>query len=337
MKKYIIALFVFLVCYTFTKAQDPIFSQFYAAPLQLNPAFTGNSKGGLIAMNYRNQWPGLDQAYVTYAASYDQFVSELNSGFGLSVMADDAGRGILRTFNVMGSYSYQVQISKKLAARMGLEAGFINPTLDWNKLVFFDQIDPENGFTGPTGMPIASSEVQPENLSRFIFDTGAGVLLYSDRYYGGVALRHLNSPDMGFFENPSTAIERGLPLRMTFHGGAEFPLTDIPSRRYEPSIFLAPSIMYIRQGSFSQINVGSLLNVNQVYGGLWYRHAGGNPDAIIFLMGFRYDQFRIGYSYDFTISRLAGRSGGGHEISFSILFNDNTNQVDLNDCFQIFR
>jgi len=337
MQKYMIVLFLLFSGAIFLGAQDPVFSQFYASPLQLNPAFTGNARAGLIAMNYRNQWPGLNRAYVTYAVSYDQYVDDLNSGFGISVLADDAGRGILKTFNLMGNYSYQVQIGKNLYARMGLEAGFINPTLDWNKLVFFDQIDPEFGFQGPTGVPIASSEIQPEDLSRFIFDTGAGVLVYSDRFYGGVSLRHLNSPDMGFYDNPSTAIERGLPMRISIHAGAEFPLTDIPSRVYDPSVFIAPSFLYVRQGAFSQLNIGGLLNVNQVFGGLWYRHAGGNPDALIFLMGFRYDQFKIGYSYDFTISKLYGRSGGGHEVSFSILFQDPNKKPDINDCFQIFR
>ena len=325
-----------LVCFDLS-GQDPIFSQFQAAPLQLNPAFTGNSRGSLIAMNYRNQWPGLNQAYVTYAVSYDQYFKDLNSGFGLSLLADDAGRGILRTFNIMGSYSYQVRISKSLSARFGLEAGFINPSLDWNKLVFLDQIDPEFGFTGPTGVPINSAEIQPENLSRFIFDTGAGVLLYSRRFYGGVSIKHLNNPDMGFFDNPLTAIERGLPLRVTAHIGGEIPLDGTNYRYSDPDVFLAPSILYVRQGPFSQLSVGSILNVNQVYGGLWFRQAGRNPDAIIFLLGFKYEQFRIAYSYDFTISRLRAVSGGGHEISFRILFNNQDDRPDINDCFQIFR
>lgn len=334
--KYGFVILILMLSSLVAKAQDPIFSQFYAAPLQLNPAFAGNIRGGLIAMNYRNQWPGLNQAYVTYGVSYDQYVDRLNSGFGINIIADDAGRGILRTFNVSGIYSYQVKIADNLYARMGIEAGFINPTLDWNKLVFLDQIDPEFGFVGSTGAPIPSAEVQPENLSRFIFDTGVGVLLYNERFFGGFTLRHLNSPDMGYYENPSTAIERGLPMRVSIHAGTEIMLTDAPKTQYDPSIFISPSIMYLRQGPFSQWNAGALLNVHSVFGGLWYRHAGRNPDAIIFLMGARVDQFRIGYSYDFTVSGLYGRSGGAHEVSFSIFF-QNEEKFDINDCFQMFR
>lgn len=55
------------------QAQDPIYSQYYAAPIQLNPAFAGNTYTPHIAINYRNQWPSLNQAYVSYSVSYSQF------------------------------------------------------------------------------------------------------------------------------------------------------------------------------------------------------------------------------------------------------------------------
>ncbi|MBK7428476.1 MAG: PorP/SprF family type IX secretion system membrane protein [Saprospiraceae bacterium] len=107
--------YLWLVClgcsciFQYAKGQDPVFSQFYSAPLQINPAFTGNSHGGMMAINYRNQWPSINQAYVTYALSYDQYVPSLNSGFGVFALADDAGRGLLRTYNLTGLYSYRVQ------------------------------------------------------------------------------------------------------------------------------------------------------------------------------------------------------------------------------------
>src|SRR6185295_17434324 len=53
-------------------AQDPEFTQFYANPLYLNPAFAGTARCPRICLNYRNQWPGISGTYVTYSASYDQ-------------------------------------------------------------------------------------------------------------------------------------------------------------------------------------------------------------------------------------------------------------------------
>ncbi|MEJ0030308.1 MAG: type IX secretion system membrane protein PorP/SprF [Bacteroidota bacterium] len=46
-------------------AQDAQFSQFYAAPLYLNPAFAGSTNQGRVGMNYRNQWPGIDANFTT--------------------------------------------------------------------------------------------------------------------------------------------------------------------------------------------------------------------------------------------------------------------------------
>ena len=37
-------------------AQDPSFTQFYANPLYLNPAFAGTARCPRLNLNYRNQW-----------------------------------------------------------------------------------------------------------------------------------------------------------------------------------------------------------------------------------------------------------------------------------------
>ena len=60
------------------QAQDPEFSQFYAAPLYLNPAFAGSARCPRIGLNYRNQWPALNKTYITSAVSYDQHIDALS-------------------------------------------------------------------------------------------------------------------------------------------------------------------------------------------------------------------------------------------------------------------
>ncbi|HQK98508.1 MAG TPA: type IX secretion system membrane protein PorP/SprF, partial [Bacteroidia bacterium] len=64
-------------------AQDPQFTQFYANPLYLNPAFAGSGRCPRVGINYRNQWPALKQTYITTSASYDQHFDALNGGVGL--------------------------------------------------------------------------------------------------------------------------------------------------------------------------------------------------------------------------------------------------------------
>src|SRR5258708_16457777 len=54
------------------QAQDPAFSQFFASPLTLNPALTGKFSGALRAAgNYRNQWPQINNAFITSTISVD--------------------------------------------------------------------------------------------------------------------------------------------------------------------------------------------------------------------------------------------------------------------------
>jgi hypothetical protein len=76
--------FLILTCVLLSgiaRAQDPQFSQYYSAPLYLNPGFTGITPQQRIVVNHRIQWPNLPQAFATYAASYDIFVEELRSGY----------------------------------------------------------------------------------------------------------------------------------------------------------------------------------------------------------------------------------------------------------------
>jgi hypothetical protein len=64
--------------------------------------------------------------------------------------------------------------------------------------------------------------------------------------------------------------------------------------------------------------------------GLWYRglpikqYEPGlyNNDAVIFLLGFKYEKLSVGYSYDLTISNLGPAAGGAHELSLTYVFNN---------------
>ena len=71
MKKIVFIIFTFLLLKN-VHAQDPHFSQFFASPLTLNPAFTGKFNGTVrVAGNYRNQWPEINRAFITNTASVD--------------------------------------------------------------------------------------------------------------------------------------------------------------------------------------------------------------------------------------------------------------------------
>ena len=315
-------------------AQDPIYSQFYSAPLQLNPGFTGITNAPNIAMNYRNQWPSLSNAYSTYSVSYDQFFRDFNSGLGLFILADDAGNGILKTTRVSGFYSYRVKINRDWQIKWGIELGVVQARLDWDKLIFLDQIDDKLGPISPGGTPFPTGETTPESFKSSYIDIGTGGLLYNKRFYFGFSAKHLNTPSQSFLD-VNNNLFGGVPLRWSVHAGSEFSIRLGNNRFWRP--FISPGMMFVSQGASRQLNVGTFLGFGEFYGGVWYRHANTNPDAVIGAVGFRKNQIRVTYSYDATISRLSINSGGAHEVGVIINLSDGRKESIYNDCFSIFR
>lgn len=324
-------------------AQDPVFSQFYAAPLQLNPAFAGITVAPRIALNHRNQYPNWPNAYVTYAASYDQEFEALNSALGIVIMADAAGDGVYKTNYASAIYGYKVQLGRELYAKIGLEVGLYQASVDWDRLIFEDQIDPLQGPTDPAGNPFPTEELRPTNLTTTLFDASAGVLLYSGPLYGGISLKHLNRPNESFLRINENLFA-GRPLRLTVHGGAEFDLGR-RNKRGQPT-FISPNVMFVKQGDTGQINLGAYLGAGKIFGGAWFRHNFTLADAAIFMVGVREGIFRIGYSYDMTVSSLAmapGGTGNTHEIALTINLADSEQlrrrqaASRWNNCFKMFQ
>jgi len=284
-------------------AQDPEFTQFYANPLYLNPAFAGSARCPRIAMNYRNQWPSLSGTYVTTSASYDQHVDGIYGGLGFIVTNDKAGEGTLNTTTISGIYSYQLKLSRTFSIRAGVQATYFQKSLDWNKLTFGDMIDPRRGFVYQTG------DV-PRGGTVGNIDFSAGILGFSEFFFAGFAVHHLTEPNESLITGNSP-----MPMKITGHAGAVIPLSNSKYSTNDSKI--SPNILYRSQGTFQQLNMGLYLQKGPLCGGVWYR----NKDSFIALVGINTTNVKIGYSYDVTVSKLTNASGGSHEISFMINFN----------------
>lgn len=295
-----------------TMAQDPHFSQFYANPLYLNPALAGSALTPRLTLNYRNQWPLMEADFVTYGASYDQYLPAINSGVGLSFMTDRAGQGILVSGGISALYSYRLKINREMFVNFGVKASFFQGRLDWGSLTWGDQFDPIRGLVFET------EEVAPASTSKSIVDFSAGaVYTYKDIFFGGVSVDHLTQPSNGFYDDKLSKLH----MKVTLHGGA---VIDLRNRKYRGArydrITISPNIIYQQQDNFKQLNIGVYFNKNPFVIGAWYRHDITNGDAIIVLLGFEYKNLRFGYSYDVTVSKLQNATGGAHEVSLGYTF-----------------
>lgn len=291
------------------RAQDPEFTQFYANPLYLNPALAGAENFNRAVINYRNQWPSIDKGFVTYNASYDQYIPKLHGGIGVLFSADNAGDGLLTTTQASLIYSYTLMVSYELFFNMAVQGTFFQRSLNWDKLKFGDQIDLIRNTTLPT------LETPPENTSVMAPDFAAGVVFgWRSSLHGGIAVHHMTEPDLAYY----SSYPNRLPLKLTGHLGGNINLEG-GSMFFDPKFFLSPNILYQQQGQFHQVNAGVYLTYVPVVLGVWYRHNLENPDAVMVLIGIDYKNLKVGYSYDDTLNGL--KTGGAHEISVTWQFN----------------
>ncbi|MFQ5334812.1 MAG: PorP/SprF family type IX secretion system membrane protein, partial [Flavobacteriales bacterium] len=165
-------------------AQDPQLSQYYAAPLYLNPSFAGNTLQSRLIANYRHQWAAIPGAFISYAFSYDHNLQGINSGAGFMAMHDKAGTGGLRFTNLAGFYAYTAQLNRKLVLKPGVSFSYTFRNINFADLTFGDQLIHGGG---------NSSENPVEPVS--YVDAAAGLLLYSEKFWFGSALHHLNKPN----------------------------------------------------------------------------------------------------------------------------------------------
>ena len=286
------------------RAQDPEFSQFYANPLYLNPAFAGTVRCPRINMIHRNQWPGISGTYVTSVASYDQHIESISGGLGFMFSSDNAAN-TLKTNRFSAMYSYQIKVSRKFSIRLGAEAAFFQKSLDWSKLQFGDMVDPRRGF-------VYQSHDQPTGDGNVAgVDFSAGILGFSDIFFFGISAHHLTEPEESVIAGASP-----LPMKITGHAGAVIPMAGSASKYTKNDVSVSPNIMFRQQGAFSQLNMGIYVKKSALVGGVWYR----NRDSFIVLLGIQTDVIKLGYSYDVTVSKLSTATGGAHEVTLGINF-----------------
>ncbi len=305
--KHIFLLIILLINFTMVKdglAQDAEFTQFYANPLYLNPAFAGTSKCPRMAINYRNQWAGLPATFITTSASYDQYVPSISGGLGIMVVSDQEAK-TLSTTRVSGIYAYQLQVNRKFSVRGGIEATFFQKSLDWSKLTFGDMIDTRRGFVYDSGD-------LPRGGTKSGMDFSVGAIGFSEKFFFGFAAHHITQPNESLIKQESK-----LPLKLTVHAGAVIPLSGSSSKyKKDAGATISPNLMFRKQGTTNQLNMGVYMTKGPLVGGIWYR----NADAFILLVGIHAKRVKIGYSFDATISKLSLASGGAHEISLNYSF-----------------
>jgi len=323
-------MFVAIECHS----QDIHFSQFEEIPLNISPAFAGNSastkRAGLI---YRNQWNSVSTPFQSSGFYGDvklspKFLKGNGLGIGVLILNDRSGSGGLRQNHLIVMANYQKFIDKQNRFLLvgGIQLGMYQKGYDPNKLNFESDYSYEtatfsgNGDPGTAGK---TSTTLPE------VGLGASLTFYNKRGKRttfGFAFAHLTTPEQSFLAGSDP-----LKIKTTMHIKTVKRLTD--NMYFYPAgvvMMQKEATSFVGGGQFVFSLGRALIEKTDLKAGLYYRYA----DALIFTAGLNHDNWGLNFGYDYNVSELgeAAKNVNAFEIAISIrnkLFKNSNNKFIL--------
>ncbi len=300
-------------------AQGLHFSQYYNAPLLLNPANTAlmPETDFRAGFNFRNQWSSLPVPFRTISAYADlQAFRNRNQtnwlGVGAAFFNDKSGNGELSLTRFEGFLAYHVQLGLNAMISAGASVASVQRTVNFNALTYDVQWD---GF----GFNKSMANLEDANIARTKYtDISAGVnfaYFPDENMYlkVGLGLSHINQPRETFYEQANK-------IGMRPNGNIDLIL------KLSPTFILNPSLYFTNQRGASELAFGTMTQfyvsgdnidtkISLIFGG-YYRWA----DAAIATVGLQIDEVRIMSSYDFTVSSLSPVNKGRGAFEIGVMY-----------------
>jgi type IX secretion system PorP/SprF family membrane protein len=312
-----ISLVVLLFCGLCAGAQDLHFTQYFNAPLLVNPANAGFNpdQDYRIGGNYRTQWASLTaNPYKTMSVWGDVqlFNDRFENGWvgaGGALMKDVAGAGELSATKAYASIAYHQMVGFNSLVSLGFNAGYVTKQVNFAKLTF------DNSWNGKFFDVLAPKGENFLTNRQDYFDLQAGLnyaIFPSDNAYlnAGFSALHINRPKESFF---ATSQEKTtVSPRYTLFLNGVFKLDD----RW----ILSPNVYVSKMATAWEYVAGGQANYNlsgdgatQLIGGLSYRVG----DAVAPVIGFQLNEYKFTFNYDATMSALRSYNGtrGAFEVS----------------------
>ncbi|UYZ62369.1 PorP/SprF family type IX secretion system membrane protein [Hymenobacter weizhouensis] len=292
------------------QGQDLYFAQPYATRLYTNPGYTGLLDDYSVTLNYRNQFPTLAGTFQTSQLSADFRFRDQRNAVGVLLNHDRTGGIGYTRLQAGATYAHHLRLSKTFGLSAGASVGYGNQRVSYGNLVFGDQLT-DDGSTGAPTLEVA--DFKPVHY----LTVGVGGLVYNEYFWVGMAAHHLNQPDLAFITQAT------LPMRLNVHGGFKYYLKRTVVRRQPREISVAPTGSYTRQGGSQRAEAGlyftaSPLTLGAVYRGIPLQSGPRPQQALTTILGVSLGTFRLGYSYDVSLSQFSRELGGAHELSLTL-------------------
>lgn len=308
---------LFILLFTLQKGytqQTIQFSQYVFNGLAINPAYAGYKEDLTVNLSFRSQWVGIDGAPRTGTASIDGITNDNNRNVGLGFLATTDRLGPQNTLAVYGNYAYRLRLDDDDTKRLsfGIGAGLTQYALDGSKFNATDQND--------NVIPIGSQ-------SKLTPDMRVGIYYSSMRFYAGIsALDLLSAAGRDTVTSDSYKIIKQV-RHLYLTTGALFTLS--PAVDFKPSIMLKEDF---KGPTNLDLNASFLIN-KLIWVGASYRtgvtiwdkqnlqQGLDRNDAVAGIVEiYLSNKLRLGYSYDYSVSKLANYQQGSHELSVSFSF-----------------
>jgi type IX secretion system PorP/SprF family membrane protein len=333
----VILILVFAATYGQLRAQDPTFSQFYNNPIYYNPGYIGLNSGMRARFNYRDQWTGLPVDFKTYNFSMDMAERNIpgSGGLGLLVSSDRAGTGMIKSSNIGIGTAARIQLYENMIAQMGFMVSYAQKTVNWDDLVFTDQLNARYGniyqsaFEAPATNRVSYPDFSVGGVYRFV-ESGSHFSSIQGTF--GAAVHHVFTPNESFL-----GLNSPLPRKLVITGDLVLATDDgggrSSYRSYKKSssgFKFNPAFQYEKQAEFSTYTLGMNILKSSIYFGVWFRNQDFNffeaKDAI-FQVGFnapwnKDSRVKVMYTYDYLITDLRTAGRASHEISLVFEFDE---------------
>ena len=314
----LILLFAGLSCGLSRAQQVPMYSQYIMNGYLVNPSFAGRDGYSTVTLTTRNQWIGLEQAPSTYALSFqtrilkNSYISKSTSVKKKSVRPTRGGRvgaggyifndnnGIMSRTGDQAIYSYHIPL--------GSTDGYPNDLAFGLALSAYQYAINMNGLIYDYNDPLLNNY----DRSVFIADFNFGASYTTSKYYAGFAMTNILRGSLLFGDTTTT--NRNELGHYFLTGGVKLPVSD--DWTLEPSAFIKSSDMFFNA---LQLDLTARMYYKEDYwaGISWRTH-----DAIIMMIGLKYDKFYFAYAVDFTLTDIRHQSFGSHELTLALKFGE---------------
>jgi type IX secretion system PorP/SprF family membrane protein len=288
--------------------QDALQSQYLFNGIYVNPAYAGYKETLNVNAFYRSQWTGITGAPTTTSVAIDDIANDGNVGLALQLSSDKLGAQ--SNTAAYANYAYRLRMNADGSARLALGLGVGLEQLGINGALLQPD-DPE--FNQPTG-----------TQSMTIPDGRMGVYYSDNSFFAGLSADNLIAQYINVKNN--SYIPQPKP-NFYLTTGMLVPISE--------DTYLKPSILLMddRAGPTS-LDINTFLLFGQsIWIGASYRTGVklynksylqsdlSNQNAVAGIVEiFVNENFRVGYSYDYSVGPLQNYSGGTHELSISYYF-----------------